>query len=225
MKKCTAGLFSKIVTFLVFGIFIVPLTGLFLYLAFFYPRASGEERLIFLGGAAMFGGLLAFAVYRVFYLGLVWVEYDRETVIFHYSRREEYRFRWEEIPGSRVQAGRADGGYVFCIQGNRQQRKIPLNRLSKGYKDFENTLELTGVLHRIGVKTQEEFKRDAEDILEQYSKYCEAYPGAVRAKPEGDCVLCPDCQGRGLHIKRLPLLKVDVGKVCKTCGGSGYLPR
>ena len=31
--------------------------------------------------------------------------------------------------------------------------------------------------------------------------------------------------GRGLHLKKLPLLKVDVGKVCKTCVGSGYLPR
>lgn len=31
------------------------------------------------------------------------------------------------------------------------------------------------------------------------------------AKPEDDCVLCPDCQGRGLHIERLPLLKADVG--------------
>jgi len=75
--------------------FFVPLTGIFLYVAFCYPQASSEERLIFLAGAVMFGGLLAFAIYRTFYLGLVWVEYDMEKVIFHYSRKEEYRFRWE----------------------------------------------------------------------------------------------------------------------------------
>ena len=173
----------------------------------------------------MCGGLVAFAIYRSFILGLVWVEYDMEKVIFHYSRKEEYRFRWEEIPGSRVQAERAGGGYIFCIQGNGQKRKIPLNHFSKGYKDFEKTLELTGVLHRIGVKTQEEFKRDAEQVFEQYQKYCEAYPGFTPSKPEGNGVICPDCQGKGLHLKKLPLLKVDVGKVCKTCGGSGYLPQ
>lgn len=66
----------------------------------------------------------------------------------YYSRKEQYRFRWEEIPGSRIQIERADGGYVFYIQKNGQQRKIPLNPLSKGCRDFEKTLELTGVLQR-----------------------------------------------------------------------------
>ena len=225
MKKCTIGWFSKIVTFLVFMLFFVPLTGLSLYIAFFYPQASRDERLMFLAGAVMFGGLVAFAAYRIFYLGLIWVEYDMETVIFHYSHKEGYRFRWEEIPGSQVQAERAGGGYIFYIQGNGQQRKIPLNRLSRSYKDFEKTLELTGVLHRIGVKTQEEFKRDAERVFEQYQKYRETYPNSVQPKPEGDCIVCPDCQGKGLLLKKLPLLKVDVGKICKTCGGSGYLPQ
>lgn len=225
MKKCTIGLFSKIITFLVFAVFFVPLTSICFYIAFLYPQAAYEERLIFLVGIIMFGGLLVFAVYRTFYLGLVWVEYDLEKVIFHYSRKEEYRFRWEDMPGSRVQVQRAGGGYVFCILENGRQRQIPLNRLSKGYKDFEKALELTGVLHRIGVKTQEEFKRDAERVFEQYQKYREAHPGYTPQKPEGNCVICPDCQGKGLYLKKLPLIKVDVGKVCKTCGGSGYLSK
>ena len=225
MKKCTIGLFSKIIAFLVFACFFVPLMGISIYFAFLYPQTPHEERLIFLAGAFMCGGLVAFAIYRTFILGLIWVEYDMEKVIFHFSRKEEYRFQWEEIPGSRVQVGRAGGGYVFCIQENGRQRKIPLNRLSKGYKDFEKTLELAGVLHRIGVKTMEEFKMDAERVFEQFQTYREAHPGATQPKPEGNCVICPDCQGKGLHLKKLPLLKVDVGKVCKTCGGSGYLPK
>ena len=225
MKKCTIGLFSKIIAFLVFACFFVPLMGISFYFAFLYPQTPHEERLLFLAGVVMCGGLVVFAIYRSFILGLIWVEYDMEKVIFHFSRKEEYRFQWEEIPGSRVQVERAGGGYVFYIQGNGRQRKIPLNRLSKGYKDFEKTLELTGVLHRIGVKTQEEFKRDAERVFEQFQTYREAHPGATQPKPEGNCVICPDCQGKGLHLKKLPLLKVDVGKVCKTCGGSGYLPQ
>ena len=144
MKKCTIGLFSKIITFLVFVVFFIPLTGIAFYFVFIYPQTHHEERLIFLAGLIMCVDLLGYAIYRVFYLGLVWTEYDMENVVFHYSRKEEYRFRWEEIPGSRVQVERAGGGYVFCIQENGRQRKIPLNRLSKGYKDFEKTLELTG---------------------------------------------------------------------------------
>lgn len=225
MKKCTIGLFSKIITFLVFAVFFVPTLGISLYFAFLYPQTPYEERLIFLVGVVMFGGLLAFAIYRTFYLGLVWVEYDTMTVIFHYSRKEEYRFRWGEIPGKQVQIERANGGYVFYIQEYGRQRRIPLNRLSKGYKDFEKELKETGVLERAAIITAEQIKQNAERTWEQYKRYRETYPNSVQPKPEGDCIICPNCQGKGLLLKKLPLLKVDVGKVCKTCGGSGYLPK
>lgn len=56
-------------------------------------------------------------------------------------------------------------------------------------------------------------------------KYRKAHPGSIPPKLEGNCTICPDCQGKGLLLKKLPLLKVDVGKVCKTCGGSGYVPQ
>ena len=66
---------------------------------------------------------------------------------------------------------------------------------------------------------------DRSGMLEQYKRYRETYPNSVQPKPEGDCTVCPDCQGKGLLLKKFPLLKVDVGKVCKTCGGSGYLSK
>ena len=110
MKKCTIGLFSKIVAFLVIAVLFVPLTGIAFYFAFIYPQTHHKERLIFLAGLLMCVDLLGYAIYRMFYLGLVWTEYDMEKVVFHYSRKEEYRSRWEEIPGSHVQAERAGGG-------------------------------------------------------------------------------------------------------------------
>ena len=76
MKKCKAGMFSKIVVFMVFVAFFLPMTVLFLYLIFFDPTLSHEERLLFAVGVVMFGGLLIFAGYRVLYLGLGWGEYD-----------------------------------------------------------------------------------------------------------------------------------------------------
>ena len=106
MKKRTKGLFSKIVAFLVIAVLFVPLTGIAFYFAFIYPQTHHEERLIFLAGLIMCVDLLGYANYRMFYLGLV----RTEKVVFHYSREEEYRFRWEEIPGSHVQAERAGGG-------------------------------------------------------------------------------------------------------------------
>ena len=147
---------------------------------------------------------------------------DAETVIFHCSRREQHRFRWEDIPGDRVQAG-WQGGYMFVILVGGQQRKVGLSRFSAGFKGFERTLEAAGVLKRIGITTAADFKRSAEQIFGQFEEYREAHPGSVRPKPEGDCVPCPDCEGKGIIAKRV--LKLDVGKVCKTCNGSGYVPK
>ena len=222
MKKCTAGMFSKIVVILLFAAFFLPMAGLFLYLAVFDPTLSHEERLLFVVGAVLFGGLVLFAAYRALYLGTGWVEYDAETVIFHCSRREQHRFRWEDIPGDRVQAG-WQGGYMFVILVGGQQRKVGLSRFSTGFKDFERTLEAAGVLKRIGITTAADFKRSAEQIFGQFEEYREAHPGSTRPKPEGDCVPCPDCKGKGIIAKRV--LKLDVGKVCKTCNGSGYVPK
>ncbi len=69
----------------------------------------------------MFGGLIAFAVYRIFYPGLVWVEHDMETVIFHCSRKEGFWFRWEEMSPFYI------GGSLFlCRTGGRKDRDAVL---------------------------------------------------------------------------------------------------
>lgn len=216
-------MFAKIVVFLIFAAFFLPMTVLFLYLAIFDPSLPREERLLFAAGAIMFGGLVVFAAYRVLYLGVGWVEYDAETVIFHCSRREQYRFPWADIPGNTVQAGPWQGGYMFVILTGGKQKKVGVNRFSAGFKDLERTLEAAGVLKRIGITTKEDMKRTAERVFGEFEKYREANPGSVRPKPEGDCVLCPDCEGKGITFKKV--LKLDIGKVCKTCGGSGYVPR
>lgn len=36
---------------------------------------------------------------------------------------------------------------------------------------------------------------------------------------------CPDCNGKGMVVKEIPILRVKAGKICKTCGGSGFLPK
>ena len=223
MKKCTAGILSKIVVFLIFAAFFLPMTGLFLYLAIFDPSLTREEQLLFAAGAILFGGLVVFAAYRILYRGIGWVEYDADTVIFHCSRREQYRFLWEDVPGDSVQVGPWQGGYMFIILADGKQKKVGFNRSASGFKDLERTMEEAGILKRIGIMTKEDFKRTAEQVFGQFEKYREAHPGSVRPKPEGDCVLCPDCDGKGLIVKRI--LKLDIGKVCKTCGGSGYVPR
>ena len=61
-----------------------------------------------------------------------------------------------------------------------------------------------------------------ESVIRQYKAYQAAKGRPVEPWPGS--VPCPDCQGNGVHVKTIPLLKIKVGRVCKTCKGAGYLP-
>lgn len=223
MKKCKLGIFYKIISFLVLLLVIAPTTVFSLYMFLFESGAARDERPLFLAGVILFGGVFLFACYRVVYLGLIWVEYDSERVIFHFSRKEQYCFPWEEIPGNRIVLGKANGGYLFQIQGDRKVRKIPVGPMHAGFRAFKKMLENKGVLQRSGLKRREDYKNDAEQVFRQFNQYLQAHPDSVPPRPERGYVCCPECQGKGVHVKRMPVLKVSVGKVCQFCGGSGCL--
>lgn len=223
MKKCTIGIFYKIISFLVLLLVIAPATVFSLYMFLFEGGDSRDERLLFLAGIVLFGGVFLFACYRIVYLGLVWVEYDAKQVIFHLSRKEQYCFRWEEIPGNRIVLGKANGGYLFQIQGDNRVRKVPVGPMHARFRDFKKMLETKGVLQRSGLKNRADYMNEAEQVFRQFNQYQQMHPGTTPAKPEGSCVCCPECQGKGVHVKKMPVLKVSVGKVCQFCGGSGWL--
>lgn len=170
MKKCVIGLLPKIIAFLVIIGFFLPLTLLFLWLFLYDTQAAPDLCQTYLLGILLFGGFLLFAAYRTLYLGLVWVEYDEETVIFHYSRTEEYTFRWEDIPGKAIQAGVNGRGYIFCIEGDYKDRQIPLNHASSGFREFEKMLETKGVLRRIGVLRKEDYCAAYQKMWEGMNK-------------------------------------------------------
>ena len=90
---------------------------------------------------------------------------------------------------------------MFMLLVGGQQWKVGFSRFSAGFKDFERTMESAGVLKRIGITTAEDFKRSAEQIFGQFEGYRKTRPGSVRPKPEGDCVLCPDCKGEGITAR------------------------
>lgn len=223
MKKCKLGIFYKIISFLALLLVIAPTAVFSLYMFLFESGAFRDERLLFLAGVVLCGGVFLFACYRVVYLGLIWVEYDAERVIFHFSRKEQHCFRWEEIPGNRIVLGKANRGYLFQIQGDRNVRKIPVGPMHAGFRDFKKMLEAKGVLQKSGLKNQADYVNDAEQVFRQFNQYLQAHPDSTPQRTEGGSVCCPECQGKGIHVKRMPVLKVSVGKVCQFCGGSGQL--
>lgn len=218
MEKCTIGLLPRVIASIIIICFFLPETFAALYLFLSSQQSAPQERLLYLLGVFVFGGILVYSVYRLLVRGLVWVEYNGEKVIFHYSRSEEYTFRWEEIPSGAIQVQPDGGGYIFCIEGEYKDRKIPLNHFSKGFRKFKKMMAAKGVLKRIGML-------EKEDLREIYRQFYGTSAEAPRPKPDGPCVVCPDCEGKGVFVKRAGALNLEIRTTCKTCGGTGYLSR
>ena len=86
MRTCAAGGFQKLLVALVFLALLLPVTLYALYMGLLEPSLPWAKRLVFLAGGALFGALTAWGAYRTLYLGIGWVEYNDETVIFHWDR-------------------------------------------------------------------------------------------------------------------------------------------
>ena len=69
MKKCTIGLLTKLIAFLVMIGFFLPLTLLFLWLFLHDTQAAPSLQQTYLLGVLLFGSFLLFAAYRTPYLG------------------------------------------------------------------------------------------------------------------------------------------------------------
>ena len=164
MRTCAAGGFQKLLVALVFLALLLPVTLYALYMSLLEPSLPWAKRLVFLAGGALFGALTAWGAYRTLYLGIGWVEYNDETVIFHWDRRSRLRLRWEEIPGRRVHAELWEGGYLFTYAPAGEKCRLGAIRFSRGFKDLERTMKAAGVLKRMGVFSFE----DARPVAEQF---------------------------------------------------------
>lgn len=60
-----------------------------------------------------------------------------------------------------------------------------------------------------------------EDVVAAYREYRKE----KGLDMERNGIPCPDCNGAGMVVKEIPILHVKAGKICKTCGGSGFIPK
>lgn len=73
-------------------------------------------------------------------------------------------------------------------------------------------------MQEIRRKAREQTEEDVAAAYQEYRKEKGLDMGQEGAP-------CPDCNGAGMVVKEIPILRVKAGKICKTCGGSGYLPK
>lgn len=79
-------------------------------------------------------------------------------------------------------------------------------------------------MQEIRRKAREQTEEDVAAAYREYRKEKGLETGQDSV-PCGDCMPCPDCNGNGMVVKEIPILRVKAGKICKTCGGRGYMPK
>ena len=72
-------------------------------------------------------------------------------------------------------------------------------------------------------KMQEIRRKAREQTEEDVAAAYREYRKEKGLDTERDGMSCPECIGAGMVVKEIPILRVKAGKICKTCGGSGFL--
>ncbi len=74
-------------------------------------------------------------------------------------------------------------------------------------------------------KMQEIRRKAREQTEEDVAAAYREYRKEKGLDTEREGLPCPECNGAGMVVKEIPILRVKTGKICKTCGGSGFLPK
>ncbi len=67
------------------------------------------------------------------------------------------------------------------------------------------------------------YQESDEDVIQSYQAYRRAK--GLPVGREGGNTPCTVCGGIGCRVKRIPLLGIKVARVCKACGGVGYIEK
>ena len=65
------------------------------------------------------------------------------------------------------------------------------------------------------------YEESDADVVRSFQHYRRVK--GLPAGPQEGQTPCPACKGDGCFVKKLPLLGVKAARVCKTCGGAGYI--
>lgn len=128
----------------------VPAALLLLIAAALGPL-SAPLRLTLLGLGLLLSALLGWTAYRILYLGPPYVTYDRETIVFHFSRREQVQYTYQELKGAAAGLEATPAGYVLRLRQGQRVRPFPLYAAAPHYRELIRLLRENGILRQFGL--------------------------------------------------------------------------
>ena len=176
MKKCGGSPGQYVGAILMMCILTLPFLAIFLYLlvvddgsgvniALTYgghpglfgvttDGAAWNGKLVYAGGVAFFGLLLLFFLYRIFINGIPYIEYDQNRVVFHFSKKVQWAYSWDALPGATVEVMPVPRGEWLTLRYRDKQRKIAMYKSHRGYRELKQIMTQKGVFEAVRRKNR-----------------------------------------------------------------------
>ncbi len=172
MYVCKPSFFTRALCWLV-ALAMLPEVFFCFYMLIKCPI---EERTFYLGGGIVFGALALLLFWRLVVLGIGWLEYDDEKVVFHLSRDDEQTVSWDKLPSELVRVEKFLGiiGFTF-LPGEEYDKKGFLNVVFgyTGYRDFKRECYRREVLlppFKMSSKEQEAMAQVLADFFDDVER-------------------------------------------------------
>ena len=172
MNVCKPSIFTRALCWLVA---LAMLPEVF-YCFYMLTKCPIEERTFYLGGGIVFGALALLLFWRLVVLGIGWLEYDDEKVVFHLSRDDEQTVSWDKLPSELVRVEKFLGiiGFTF-LPGEEYDKKGFLNVVFgyTGYRDFKRECYRREVLlppFKMSSKEQEAMAQVLADFFDDVER-------------------------------------------------------
>ncbi len=172
MYVCKPSIFTRALCWLV-ALAMLPEVFFCFYML---TKCPIEERTFYLGGGIVFGALALLLFWRLVVLGIGWLEYDDEMVVFHLSRDDEQTVPWDKLPSELVRVEKFLGiiGFTF-LPGEEYDKKAFLNVVFgyTGYRDFKRECYRREVLlppFKMSSKEQEAMAQVLADFFDDVER-------------------------------------------------------
>ena len=172
MYVCKPSIFTRALCWLVA---LAMLSEVF-FCFYMLTKCPIEERTFYLGGGIVFGALALLLFWRLVVLGIGWLEYDDEKVVFHLSRDDEQTVSWDKLPSELVRVEKFLGiiGFTF-LPGEEYDKKAFLNVVFgyTGYRDFKRECYRREVLlppFKMSSKEQEAMAQVLADFFDDVER-------------------------------------------------------
>lgn len=94
-------------------------------------------------GMLLFGGILIYLFRRIFCLGMPWIAYNGQKIVFHFSEKQERAYSWELFMREEISIDPTPMGYIFVFSDKKQ---FFINQTMNGYKELICMLKMKALL-------------------------------------------------------------------------------